>query len=560
MLSVLTALLSFTTPQDPKTALEVIPLHRLVARTRAIAPPPWGTLLRRRSVESPDLLRANNDEPQFAHDQALEMMNGLFQAEIDAGQLRIDGIDESAIASGDAGLVARVREQVRNATDQIARPLSIEACLWDAGGGVPETALLDPGDYTRFVGSRTPLWRSIAETRSDRPAALDGQRWTKYLRDADVEVAQKCQAANPITEAFGEGGRLVVRPHALVGGDDLVVFVQFGFAARRGATATFDTGVPGVPALGIPTLESTYGACSGRIRNGGALAIVARGHSSGGGQVVLTIRVTGKTPPVAQAAANFSVFPCSALCSGGLCGTPHPPTAYGAMGDEDSDIAAVDEQEPNLPPEQLNELVRHALGADGDETHIDYQGGFLFVRGAERVMPKVDALLRGLQDRLLQTTTVRQVAHLVPADGSAAQPALLHELMFPTMHGRLAVLSRILETNVVRDLHVEIAQEASILNPYVDALAFGSWVSAHMGCADNGCFADLFVQCTAGPPPQSRAAMPAGGNLSTVEVASTRSLHQGVVTKAQTVTHGDGPSATIDGQKVRTTLETTFTW
>lgn len=560
MLSVLITLLSVAAPQDPKTALEVIPLQRLVARSHAIAPPPWGTLLRRRLLEPPDLLQANNDEPQFASDQVLEMLRGLFQPEVDAGQLRVDGVNESAIVSGDAGLVARVREQVRNATELVARPLSIEACLWDAGAGVPETGMLEPGDYSRFAGSRTPLWRCVAETRSDRPAALDGQRWTKYVRDADVEVAQKAQAAFPVTDAFGEGGRLVVRPHALVGGDDLVVFVQFGVAAKRGALATFDTGIPGVPALGVPTLESTYGACSGRIRNGGALAIVAHGHAAGGGQVVLTIRVTGKTPPVPQAAANFSVFPCSALCSASLRGTPHPPTAYAAIGDEDSDRADVDDREPALPPEQLIELVRQALGADGDETRVDYEGGFLFVRGAERVMPKVDTLLRGLQDRLLQATTVRHVARLVPADGSPAQPALLHELIFPTMHGRMAVLARVLETNVVRELAVEIAQGASILNPQVDTLAFGSWVGATMAGADNGCFADLFVQCTAGPTPSARATMPNGGNLSTVEIASARGLHQGVVTKAQTVPHGDGPTVTIDGQKVRTTLDTTFTW
>lgn len=572
MLSVLTSLSLLVAPaaapQDNRALLEVVPLQHLCGTRSGFTPPPWGSMLTfKRADDRPDLLQSRDDQPRFSIDASHDLLRSLFTAEIDGERLRIDAGTDSLLVLGDAEILDKLRAVVQGAADQLNRPLQVEVALWDATGRETPPAMMDPRQFAQFVANRTPLWRSLAETQNGRVVALDRQRWSRYVRDAETEVAQKSSIGQPVTDAFGEGGRVTVRPHALVGGDDLVLHVQFGLAQKRGPVRTLSTGVPGLPDLEVPMLETSYGACSGRITNGGGLAITMRGHPASGGQLILTVRTAGRTPPMAQGTRGLAIFPCGALTSNALTQRLLPPSPYPLLGDEEAPGLDIEEEDMGyLPPTQLEDLVRSALGAEADAEGfaINVGGDYLFVRGNDQAVAKVEAFLRALQDRLLHAVAVRHSGHLLPSDGSprdpTVEPTILHEIVFPTMLGRQATLARMLETNVVRDLFVEIAQEASILNPEVDAMQAGSWVRARTAAIGTTQHLQLLAQCAHTAPPQARGVMPTGGSLTQVDMASARTAHDGGATNGHAIDHGDGPLVVIDGQVYRSTLATVVTW
>jgi len=567
MLSVLTTALLATAafPQEDKAnaeraTLEVLPMQHVFGTQPSLAPPPWGTMLRFSSPDSrPDFVGGNQDEPQFSGDSAMELLRSLFANEIDSGTLRIGTSQDMLVITGTPDVVARVRDRARETADLLVRPLQVEVALWDAPTAAP-SGVLDPRDVAQVTANRTLLWRGVGEARSGRPLALDHQRWTRYVRDAAVEVAQKQTAAQPMTDAYGQGGRIVVQPFALVGGDDLVVFVQFGIGNRRGAMRMHATGVPGVPDLEIPTLETAYGVCSARIRNGGALAITLRGDPSSGGQHLLTVRVTGRTPPATQGNSRFAVYPVGALVSLAATQVPRPPSPYPIVGDEIDTSVDIEEGPGWMEPDCLVDLVRQSLGAEGDEVSFHLAGGHLFVRGDERHMPQVETLLRGLQDRLVRTATVRHAVHLLDEGNGGPGDRPFTEIVFPTLVGRTATISRVVETNTVRDLFVEIAQEASLLDPVVDTVQSGDWVRARVGATGPQFHLAMFAQCTNAPSPTPRGVMPNGGTLGLVDLGSTRINHGGTVPNGQAIDHGDGPTVVIDGRTMRTSVTTTVSW
>ncbi len=63
-------------------------------------------------------------------------------------------------------------------------------------------------------------------------------------------------------------------------------------------------------------------------------------------------------------------------------------------------------------------------------------------------------LVNRRQDRLLRNTTVRHSGTLTASEGTAPATLPLHELVLPTLLGRIAMVSRLLETNVLRDVKV----------------------------------------------------------------------------------------------------------
>jgi hypothetical protein len=461
---------------------------------------------------------------------------------------------------GDAALVTQVREQVETLSAIVLRPLQIEVCLWQAGTDEAPPALLRPDDWKRFVGDREPLWRCTAETQGARPVALEQQRWTRYVRDVDCEVAQKQSVSVPVTDAFGDGGRVVVTPHTLVGGDDLVLHVQFGIAHRRGVVRTLPTGVPGQADLELPLLETIYGACSGRITNGGALAVTLRGAPASGGQYVLTVRVTSRTPPTAPTLGGLVVLPCSALTSHALSQRLAPPPP--SPDENDQSPASPNTEEigagfGHIEGDVLQDLLRTSLGDQGENCELFLAGGHLFVLAAEPVRTKVEAVLLGLQERMLRTVTVRHRGRLVGTDAAATS---VHEIVLPTLLGRETTVGRVLESNVIRDLYLEIAQEASVHDPQVACLQVGSWLRVRAAPEGARLHVQMLAQCTQAPPPQLRSVVPSGGNLMPTDVASVRVQHDGPAANGQALEHGDGPTVVLDGRPMRSTLDTTFSW
>lgn len=569
MLSVLLTAALLPLPQSPEnTVFETLSVQNLCAAHNPITPPIWGSMLTYPSLEGddgrrPDLLEVRNEGNLLQPDSIVDLLHHLHTAAFDDGSLRIESRDADLLVFGDTNTITKVREELRELGLVVTRPLQIEVALWAAGSTPLAQGILGPTEYAQFAEQHRMLWRSRAETTNSRPVALDQQRWTRYLRDVDVEVAQKAKIANPVTDAFSEGGRVVVVPHTLAGGDDLVLYTQFGLAERRGEVAHVATGVPEQPDLEIPTLETVYGACSGHIQNGGALAITMTGAAGSGGNRILTIRATSKVPPATANLQGLGIYPISALCSQGLTQMLTPPDPYPVIGDRKPVAEEITNESPGygaMTADALLYLLESALGSDvGENFQMREQGGFLFVFAEATRLARIEAVLRSLQERCLRTVTIHHQGRLAASPGGAESAGILHNLTFPTLIGRYGTLCRQLETNIVRDCYSEIAQDAATTNPEVAGLQFGNWVRVRTSPLEPLVHLDLQAQSAQGEVPAIRRLSPAGA-LMPPSVASTRAAHNGAIANGRPIDHGDGPIVRNDGALCRSDLVTIVTW
>jgi hypothetical protein len=549
--------LSLAGPQSPQGAAQVtelISLAHIVSRTGPFPPPPWGTLLRRPDAdEAPDELSIEA-APGIPIEGVVDLLRKLNDSAGENNRLHLEIVGTTLLAVGEAAEVAKVKEQVQHAGPLVARSVQVELAVWDATDRETPAAVMNAGDFARWSQNATPLSRSITSTRAGRTTSLERLRWTRYVQDVDAEIAQKANATRPVLQEFGDGAHAVVSIHPLCGADEFALHVQFVAGQRRGVVRTLQTGMPGAADLEIPQLETVYGACSARIQNGGALAVTLRGHASCGGQQILTLRVTGRTPPANSIQGGLGIFPCGALTSAALTAQIPDPDHYRPReGQRDS--------EPTfgyVEASQLLDLVRAHAG--DEETQIENSGEFVVARGSPTALAKIEAFVRGLQDRFVRNAVVRHVGSLEPTDNTpAASAPLLHEIVAPTLLGRQLTVARCLETNAITGLEVQIAQEASSLDPVVTLLQSGCWLSARLAPQDDALFLRLHALDHHAIMPQARSVMP-GGVLCTPEVTRTITDQDSTVVNGQAAEHGSGPAITLDGRSYRSSLATTVRW
>ena len=541
---------SVASPQGQAPITEILPLQHFVSSHPASSVPAWGTLLQRPTEQQQrDLLQATASDCSMATEDMLNLLRETAMAEIEAGRLHINALNEALVVVGEATEVAKMRERVRLAGAVLARPLQIEFSVWDAADRETPNAFLSAADYAKFVGNRVPLARSVATARHGAAVALERMRWSRYVRDLDAEVAQKQTMTQPTTDEYGEGSHAVVRAFGLLGSDEFAVHVQFASSQRRGVVRTVQTGLPGAAEIELPLLETDCGACSGRITNGGALAVTLRGHAASGGQRIVTLRVSSRTPPAQLVQEGLGIFPCGAITDAGL-GSRVPLPGAAAMEERATPGFG------HMSSEDLIQFVRDAFAAEAS-----CGAGFMFVHGPSAVLAKAEAGLRELQDRLVRNVTLAHTGTLAVVDNSGTGSApSLHELTLPTLLGRQLTMVRVLETNVIADLHPVIAQEAGILDPSVSMLQSGCWLSANVAPFEDSMHLQLRVQQLHAMPPPARSVMPGGGVLMATEVARTAASHDGPLANGQATEHGDGPAITIDGRGYRSALATILRW
>jgi hypothetical protein len=548
--------------KEQKTIFEIHSLQHLCGSRAGLETPIWGTMLRAPTDDRRvDLIGVTEPSERFEPDRIVQMLNQLNAADVEQNRLMLSTQGDCLMVFGAEDGVTRVRQQFEEASAVLMRPLQVEVCAWDATDREIPSAILGPREYAQFTAGLVPLWRCLDTTTNNNAVSMNRERWTRYTRNLNAEVAQKQSISLPVTDAFGEGGRVVVRPHLLLGGDDLVLHVQFGLAQRRGVVRIVPIGMPGAADLEMPLLETAYGGCSGRIVNGGALVVGLRGSAASGGQVAITVHVTARTPPVARPPAGLAVFPCGALLSTALLQRFDPP-CFPKRPETDSSM------EPTqgfgcLTEDNLIHLVQAALGQAGEGLEIQVSHGLLFVRCEAQQASVIETLVTGLQDRLLRTVTVRHVGRLLPIEGDTPETAqkshpLLHEITAPTLLGRELTIARILETNVVQDLQAAIAQEAALLDPVVAELRLGTWLQARVAPQGSGLHLLLRTTSAGAPIPMTRSVQPGGGILMLTDMASCGTSHDGPVVAGQAIEHGDGPATIIEGRTYRSVLVTTI--
>ncbi len=547
-------------PQGPGTPL-VLPMQHLVLPAPAVATPPWGTLLQRDNDPHVIDMLAAEDSTLFPTniDQMMTLLRDLSSAALEANKLTLQVAGTSLLVGGEAAEIDKVGAAFRHASKVMAQSLLVEVAVWDAADRETPKTVLGIEEFQQFIGNRQPLWRCVATTRPAQLADLNQMRWSRYVRDIDVEVAQKQSMSRPVTDHHGEGIAAVVRACPLVGSRDLVLHVQFALAQRRGVLRPVATGQANAPDIELPTLETAFGAFSGRIPDGGALCATLRGHASGGGQHIVTVRVHSRAIAGNAEPSGFVVLPVAALTSEGLARRLHCGNNFA----EDSSEGESFQGSGAMPLDSLLDLVRAGLGDAGEHVTLEPTAGFLLVRGREADLRVVATIVQGLQERLLRPITVLHTGTLRVPDSDSARATgtapILHELTLPSLAGRELTMVRCLETPVLSDVGIAIAQEAAILDPIVTLLQSGCFLRSRVSPYDDAMHAQTVVVNLHAPMPLARAVVP-GGVLMAEEASQVRAAHDGIVTNAQLVEHGDGPSVTIDGRSCRSVLTTLVRW
>ncbi|MBL8754781.1 MAG: hypothetical protein JNK15_15865 [Planctomycetes bacterium] len=548
---------SLATPQEPRTS-EVFSLQSLCAPPPPVLTPAWGTLLIDGRDRPPtNLVLADSEQnPMLQPDDVVDLLRTWSAGATEAGRLELHAEGQQLTASGERAEIAIVRERLKALALRTNRPVQIELCVWDAADRESPVAVLDAAAYLRFAGNRDPLWRCVTTTRHGIAVALEHMRWSRYVGDVDVEVAQKQTMNDPVVRTYGEGTEAIVRPFQLAGGDDYVLHVQFALGQRRGPVRSVATGVPNSPEIELPTLETAFGAFSGRVTNGGALAATLRGHASTGSAHIVTVRVVARTPVANTLQDGTVVLPIGALVSDGLTQRATPCEDF-------HDDSVPGEPQPGhdyFHPDRLTDLIRAELGSDADSVGLRCMGGWLVASGSPELLAKIAASLQRLQDAAVRTVTFRHVTPIKPGpDEDAATAPNLQDLTLPTLAGRELTIGRGLEMPVLADINVEIAGEAGVLDPLVRLAQSGCWLRARVAPVGDDMDLQMTLLGRHLAQPQSRSVMP-GGMLMPTETWFDRANHAGTVGNGATVELGDGPTVLSEGRARRTSQTISLRW
>jgi hypothetical protein len=413
------------------------------------------------------------------------------------------------------------------------------------------------------------VWRAVSTANAGQPLAIQNMTWSRYVRSIDVEVAQKKTMARPDTDCYGEGCSAMVRAYSLIGSNDFAVHMQFAAGKQQGTANSLQTGMPGAPDIELPRIESFFGTCSGRIPNGGALATSLAGSAVSGGQITITLRITSTDAPTGLTDKRALLLPIGALISEGLHSQVTLPNVhseqFAQQGPALSKDVSIKQQSSygGIPSDNLEDLASLVLTTtdDEDDYTIITGGGYIYIRASEQGIQHVEKMIQTLQDDMIRNVEIHHSASLHARPGEAsndATPPMLHGLTLPTLLGREAAVYRLLETNIAANIHVEIASEAGTIKPGIQLLQSGTWLRARVVPIGKSLHANLQLLSVIAPIPAIRSVMPGGGVLMPTQVSSTRRNHDGILTNAVAIDHGDGPPVTLAGRDYRSKMSTTF--
>ncbi len=568
-----------TTPQEPSLlngdqdrVLLTYPLRGLVGRLQAPAPLPlWSFLDLGRGypevlidtgvfATQPRLLVDAPVDPTvaFQADSVVDLLAQMFGDQMNQ-TLFVDTLQDMLVVTGDPQVAGNAVASLRSVEATLARSIEIRAALYEWDDQPVPPPVVSPDRLANLIGDRAPLWSAKTHTRSDAAVGLGQEQWTHYVGDVNVEVAQDSRIGDPVVRVMFEGVRLVVDPHSLIGTDDLVLLCQYAFGQRRKPVALRYTGIQDLPSLDVPEVNMDSGLASARIPNGGAMIGSFHSADGAGSRMLLVVSATHDDPEPTRLEA-LRPLPVSALLAGSTRGFPQP-----AVGDRLLPRKLGETLDRILAPDELVDLVVDNVDPDawGDTAHIDYSRGHLWLRGDQAVIDRVEALLTQLQNRWLRNAEVELVTALQPASpsqgpfakttGSEDAGTYLHRVVIPALVGRAHIVVHGVETMSVRDMDVEIAQEASISNPVVDPVFSGIYASVlpYEGARGAGSLADVELAWVA--PLQPRATSNrAGGDLYLPSSGISRFAHDGLIESGQAIDLGSGPAVTVDDQTYRT--------
>ncbi len=543
---------------NPARVVRDIPIRDWLGVADAVPPPRLGSLLGFRD-QTTDLLglREENErliDPDFITDIAYEQAPEEFDDE--TMTVSLQGM--TLRLTGPRDRVAEVERELQRIASAMVRHVRLRATLYGIEDEREVPIVATAEQFAAVTAGLPELWSGRSTCVSGNAAALHNTRATGYVYDYDVEVAQSSNIGDPKTRSLLEGVQLTVEPHALIGTEELAVFAQFCVGELRGPIETRNIGVDDMPSLHVPHVNTTSGAFSGRIPNGGALLVTVRGAPEAGSRFVLALSASADAPP---AGGGTAVLPVSAMLTDAL--TARVLKVREDYDQPESMVAAEDwGAEDRLDESSLEDQVRSLLQLE-DHDGLRLTGNFLLLRAGADVQRDAAQLLAAMQDRQLRTARVRLHTALVPAHAAAAfataaqgaadsLPATLHEITLPMLIERQHAVVRGHETTQVRDFDVEIAQKSAVANPIVMPVFSGTQNTMMVYPTASGPAAELRVDLTYSSPPKRHATEAKTGGDLYLSAEHTANLgHTGPLANNQPLSLGDGPLVQIGAQTYR---------
>ncbi|MGE3173616.1 MAG: hypothetical protein AB7O97_13410 [Planctomycetota bacterium] len=543
--------------QAPQRVLEVF--QREVLHTRRNSDlPPFGTLL-----PSPadglyrlDLLGdAGNGEPRTS-ELPVRFLEIAHQDDFDNEGMAYDASERLLQLEARPELMQQLRGELAALDAITGRRIELRAALYELPDGAAAATVLAPETDAR---RGRLLWESRAAAKHGATVTFDAMKWTRYVQQINVEVAQKQSISNPVVAVFGEGPCVAVSAHALVDSDDVALFVQFACGTLE-RLETVVTGVPEQPNLDQPLLATTFGAASARVTSGGAMQ-VAVGGATGGAPLLLVIEPRYTSPRAAAEIHGVALLPMTAMTSSALRQRRPFPDPRSHMLDNYEASFGGDDGDSPLDPDQLAEIVRRAIAQE--EASVEPCDGFLLVRADAAARQRGATALTHLQDQLLRNVSVRCTAVLDEASGPETFAAVqvdgqgralnLHDVALPSLPGRVATLWRGREAMAISTMVPEIAQEAAIAAPVVNLRQSGLWLRFAPPTGPSGDTFDLDAQLDQQEMAPARS-LGTGGLLQLGQCASLRARRIHALPADTDTTVARGVTMRLDGRWWRPSL------
>lgn len=553
-------------PQGPGAApprvLEFAPLAPFCEPPVPLPRVPFGSMLSIEAEDDHEPLVGQPHHAQFEVDVVQGILGAAFPAIFEsetfearpaAGGLELVGAPET---------LQQVRTDLRALLASLGRPIELELLVVPLRDDALPATVLNGNEAAQWLAGQTVAMRARTVTRSSRPVSFDRLQWQRYLRDVNVEVAQKIDLAWGDVDAFAKGLRVRVAPHALVDSEDLALFVQFSCAQPVGPNPSMSTNVTGHPNVEQPVLASAYGAVSGRVTSGGALVVPLGGDARGGLRTALVLRARHPEPrPTSE--SGLAALPISALTTSSCNRRPVPGSLRPQRRDEMAEAWHEGMDYEWMDQDRLQDILASSLPGGGEDVLIACEGGYVFVRGNRATVAQVADTIAKLQERMLRNVELRCTVRMTEAEGDSVFAATrqdgavfaLHDVAMPCLTGHVAAVFRGIERTAVRTLMPEIAQEASGLDVVVDERRGGLWMSARPMIADDRVLPALHVQVGVQEEPTTRS-MPRGA-IQLGATAATTAWFENPLAPGHPVEFAAGPDAAIDSRSYRGAISVT---
>jgi hypothetical protein len=312
---------------------------------------------------------------------------------------------------------------------------------------------------------------SIATVGADVPWLSERGRSVRYVRDYEVEVAEKANIADPKLDAFFVGTRLGACVTPLPDGR-LLVRAGLHAAVQEGPLRARQLPGRDLGAVHLPALHTVEARASAVLAPDGGLVL-----AGDRGETVWLLRVRPEASPVLQAGS------AAAVPLGHLAVVP-----LGAGGRRDLVVRPGDEwldHRPDRQPPAPIAALERLLGADPgvDPRHARVFGSHLVLVDEPGLQARVETACSAAAAELRTVSLTFRIGH-VPQElaqrHASAQAgtddlaaALTREALVATLPGHHFVLALGREQAFVRDYEVEIAAKAAVANPVVDTAFAG---------------------------------------------------------------------------------------